>query len=474
MSDEHIEMAKWDRAYINSLPNSSFAVIEPDYLSGKTDNKNARHLPYKDSSGKVDLPHLRNALARVNQIKPVTKSISASELRAKAKKVLEAAAKKHLPSHKNENGQRMSEKYECECLDCGHKFSSEEHCADTSCPKCGGDTRRAERPGDGKEKRNEAGMRVSEEFKMSLSNGKLGKFEFLEDKSDDSKRVMRFELMDNRELYNGVRFTADALRYQADVFNEGKFKVTHGMDHSGNVRDQIGLVTEMSLEEVDGIVTAFIVSEHFKETLAQREAETLYKQGLLDSISGGWSASIAFNENSEEYEVYKPILREVSSTPVPAKKDATAIENVCMALRNYSPTNVNDEEKDEIPKEEFDMPDDENTPETPEVTVEQSAEFTALKVQADANAKKLEELQASQEASVVASLMDRAAELGLPAEDFENKSPEAIRFALGVANKVRMSTLRENNPDIPLGDNGETQELTEREVIDTYYDFDLE
>jgi HK97 family phage prohead protease len=41
--------------------------------------------------------------------------------------------------------------YQCECLECGHKFESEKHCADTQCPKCGGKTRRAERPGVGRE-----------------------------------------------------------------------------------------------------------------------------------------------------------------------------------------------------------------------------------------------------------------------------------------------------------------------------------
>lgn len=83
------ESAKWTRKYINTLPNSSFVVIEPAYLKGETDNKNARHLPFKDENGKVDLPHLRNALARANQIKPVTDSISTEELRKKAMAKLE-------------------------------------------------------------------------------------------------------------------------------------------------------------------------------------------------------------------------------------------------------------------------------------------------------------------------------------------------------------------------------------------------
>ncbi|HET7558876.1 MAG TPA: hypothetical protein VFK80_02860 [Limnochordia bacterium] len=85
--------AEWSTAFINSLPDSSFAVVEPAYKSGKTADKNARHLPYKDASGKVDLPHLRNALARANQITPVTDSITAQELRRQALTALNRAAK---------------------------------------------------------------------------------------------------------------------------------------------------------------------------------------------------------------------------------------------------------------------------------------------------------------------------------------------------------------------------------------------
>jgi hypothetical protein len=84
--------AEWTAAYINDLPDSSFAVIEPAYPE-KTQDKQCRHLPYKDKDGTVDLDHLRNALARMNQIEPVTDSISAPELRAKAQHVLIAAAK---------------------------------------------------------------------------------------------------------------------------------------------------------------------------------------------------------------------------------------------------------------------------------------------------------------------------------------------------------------------------------------------
>lgn len=42
-----------------------------------------------------------------------------------------------------------AEKFNCECIKCGYKKTTEQHCKDLKCPKCGGQMRRAERPGSG-------------------------------------------------------------------------------------------------------------------------------------------------------------------------------------------------------------------------------------------------------------------------------------------------------------------------------------
>ena len=100
---ENVER-EWDTAFINKLPDAAFAVIEPAYQRGETDDKRCRHLPHHGPNVKnpnehssVDLPHLRNALARMNQIKPVTDSISTEELRRRAKQHLIRHAKELLP-----------------------------------------------------------------------------------------------------------------------------------------------------------------------------------------------------------------------------------------------------------------------------------------------------------------------------------------------------------------------------------------
>lgn len=78
--------AKWSTAYKNDLPDSAFLWIESGGTkdeSGKTTPRSLRHLPYKDKDGKIDCPHLRNAINRSSQIKGASPSKRAS-LKTKA------------------------------------------------------------------------------------------------------------------------------------------------------------------------------------------------------------------------------------------------------------------------------------------------------------------------------------------------------------------------------------------------------
>jgi hypothetical protein len=80
---------RWSAKYVNLLPDSSFAVIEPAYLDGETTDKRARHLPIKDVNGNVSDGHFRFALSQVDKIAPITDSILIDELRAKAQEALD-------------------------------------------------------------------------------------------------------------------------------------------------------------------------------------------------------------------------------------------------------------------------------------------------------------------------------------------------------------------------------------------------
>lgn len=58
--------AVWTTAYIDDLPDSAFLYVAPGgtVSGGKTSPSSKRYFPYKDASGAVDLPHLRDAIDR--------------------------------------------------------------------------------------------------------------------------------------------------------------------------------------------------------------------------------------------------------------------------------------------------------------------------------------------------------------------------------------------------------------------------
>jgi phage I-like protein len=67
-----LEFCQWTAAEMNDLPDGSFMLIEGGGKkdeSGKTEPRSLRHFPYRDASGKIDLPHLRNAISRIPQAK---------------------------------------------------------------------------------------------------------------------------------------------------------------------------------------------------------------------------------------------------------------------------------------------------------------------------------------------------------------------------------------------------------------------
>lgn len=62
--------ASWTTAYVNNLPDSAFAIILPGGEKdgdGKTTPRSLRKLPHHNAEGAIDLPHLRNGLARAPQ-----------------------------------------------------------------------------------------------------------------------------------------------------------------------------------------------------------------------------------------------------------------------------------------------------------------------------------------------------------------------------------------------------------------------
>lgn len=91
--DDAESKATWTAAFINNLPDSAFAYIESGGTKdgeGKTVPRSNRHFPHHGSGGAVDLPHLRNALARAPQSPFGAKAMAHLQKHARAEGVGDA------------------------------------------------------------------------------------------------------------------------------------------------------------------------------------------------------------------------------------------------------------------------------------------------------------------------------------------------------------------------------------------------
>ena len=95
---EVVQLAVWSTKYVNDLPDASFMFIESGgekAEDGKTTPRSLRHFPIKDADGNIDLPHLRNAIARIPQSNaPGLTDSKKKTLQEQARKLLEAEQKK--------------------------------------------------------------------------------------------------------------------------------------------------------------------------------------------------------------------------------------------------------------------------------------------------------------------------------------------------------------------------------------------
>ncbi len=108
MSKKNDQFEKWSTEYVNDLPDSAFMYIEDGGEKdddGKTTPRELRHLPFKDKEGNIDLPHVRNALARLDQVK----KSDGSELSEEKKKEIREKLEKMLEENKTENSKPSSE-----------------------------------------------------------------------------------------------------------------------------------------------------------------------------------------------------------------------------------------------------------------------------------------------------------------------------------------------------------------------------
>lgn len=90
------QFAVWSAKFVNDLPDSAFLFVEGGGTKdseGKTTPRSKRHFPYKGPDGKVDLPHLRNAIARIPQAGSWLSAAMKTSLQSRARRLLGGTSK---------------------------------------------------------------------------------------------------------------------------------------------------------------------------------------------------------------------------------------------------------------------------------------------------------------------------------------------------------------------------------------------
>ena len=110
-------------------------------------------IKWVDSKDKPTRTYKEQELVEISQVTVPSNTDAAQGLKAKAEyKGYDPIIKEIIDEMIEDKDFFMGEekaKYDCECIECGEKLTSDKHCKEIKCPKCGGTMRRIERPGPG-------------------------------------------------------------------------------------------------------------------------------------------------------------------------------------------------------------------------------------------------------------------------------------------------------------------------------------
>ena len=200
--------------------------------------------------------------------------------------------------------------YECECLDCGTIVETDKHCDEIECPDCGGEMRRAGRPGPGKTKKNNEPMRETEDWaEFSLQPGDVD--EFAEEIQEPVEEVWNI-LLDDEEFLKLIGEHVDTEKSSFDIFSKVKEllaskkivdKLSETIQEGSNERAQEAL--NNAVEETDLGIDEDLVSQRLADrdqNIAENYSKRMANE-ITDTVQEGW-------ESGESIDKIKDKLKE--------------------------------------------------------------------------------------------------------------------------------------------------------------------
>ena len=129
--------------------------------------------------------------------------------------------------------------FNCECIKCGYKVTSEEHCAEIKCSKCGGQMRREDRPGPGENLAKDGIKFIKADKKKQIVYGIVWEPDFVDAdgewaSADDIEEAAHDYLIYHRgtKLSHGLNITKEAALVESYIapvdFDCGDYKVKKG------------------------------------------------------------------------------------------------------------------------------------------------------------------------------------------------------------------------------------------------------
>ena len=127
-----------------------------------------------------------------------------------------------------------AESFDCECIKCGHKEKSTEHCKDLKCSKCGGQMRRANRPGIGREAEKATNrlnkvLMIAREFK-----GKLKEAFGIQSLKDKELAYTIEEAKKKDGIINTVKSEVEVATQQVKLYKDNALEILTRREKLGN------------------------------------------------------------------------------------------------------------------------------------------------------------------------------------------------------------------------------------------------
>lgn len=266
--------AVWTTKYIDELPDSSFAYVDKD----------GRHLPYKDKDGNIDKPHLRNALARLDQ------TDIPEDAKDKAREKLEAAAKEvgiDVEEDKTKSAVKDDDKHDenCDCEDCKKAKADKE--------------------------------------KSALVDAKKSAWRSLMALGTDKKKAASMIDAADMTVLSDISSLAERMALQTDEDHDGDIdfeanlepQVDHdGLKQTGHVDEQaledriMGKAAQLIEDKVNAVVQKFVEADNGKASTL--DADTVKRFDDLSSLAEDLKSRVETMENTVVQNTVKTVAIE--------------------------------------------------------------------------------------------------------------------------------------------------------------------